>query len=40
METTDTNLSLESAPMNLFILTVAAVNVLGKGEESDITSEF
>ena len=38
--TTDTNLVMESASPSLFVLAVIAVNVLGAGEESGITSEF
>ena len=38
--TNDTKLVLETASPNLFIFTVAAINILGTGEESDITSEF
>ena len=39
-ETIDTNFIMESASPSLFVLAVVAVNVLGAGEESDITSEF
>ena len=39
-ETSDTKFGLESASSSLFVFTVAAINVLGAGEESDITSEF
>ena len=39
-DTTETNFDMESASPNLFALTVAAVNILGAGKESDITSEF
>ena len=39
-ETSDTDFVIESAAPDLFIFTVAAVNVLGKGVESAITCEF
>ena len=39
-ETNDTNFVMESASPSLFVFTVVAFNVLGTGEESDITSEF
>ena len=38
--TTDMNLVMESTSTSLLVITVAAVNVLGTGEESDITGEF
>ena len=38
--TTVTNFMVESATPNLFVFTVVAINILGEGEESDITSEF
>ena len=38
--TNDTNFVVESASPSLFVLAVVAINVLGAGEESDITSEF
>ena len=38
--TNDTGFVLESASPNLFIFTVAPINVLGTGEEIDITSEL
>ena len=39
-DTTYTSFVMESASPSLFVFTVVAVNVLGTGEESDITSEF
>ena len=39
-ETNDTDFVIESGAPNMFIFTVAAVNVLGRGEEKDITSEL
>ena len=39
-ETNNTDLVMEIASLNLFIFTVAAINVLGKGEDSDIISEL
>ena len=39
-ETTVTAFMMESATPNLFVFTVVAINVLGAGEESDITSEL
>ena len=39
-ETNDTNFVMEGAPPSLFVFTVAAVDILGTGEKSDITSEF
>ena len=39
-ETNDTGFVIESEVPDVFIFTVAGVNVLGKGRESDITSEF
>ena len=39
-ETPKTEFAMVIASPNLFILTVAAINVLGKGEESAITSEL
>ena len=39
-ETNDTKFVLENASSSSFVFTVVAVNVLGAGEESDITSEF
>ena len=39
-ETTDTNFFMESESPNLFVFTIAAFNVLGTGEESDIISEL
>ena len=39
-ETNHTNFVMESASPNLFVLAVLAINVLGAGEEGDITSEF
>ena len=39
-KTNDTDFFIETAAPNLFIFTVAAVNVLGKGDERDITSEL
>ena len=39
-ETNDTKVLLESAFPSSFVFTVVAINVLGAGEESNITSEF
>ena len=39
-ETNNTDFVMEIVSPNLFIFTVTAINVLGKGEESDIFSEF
>ena len=39
-ETNDTKLVLESDSSSPFVFIVAAINVLGTGEERDITSEF
>ena len=39
-ETNETNVVMESASSSSFAFTVAASNILGAGEESDITSEF
>ena len=39
-ETNVTNFVMESPSPNLFIFTVAAINILGAGVESDITSEL
>ena len=39
-DTNGTNFVMESASPTLFVFTVVAFNVLGAGEESDITSEF
>ena len=39
-ETNDTKFVLEGTSSSPFVFTVAAINVLGAGEESDITSEF
>ena len=39
-ETNDTKFVLESASPSPFVFTVVAINVLGAGKESDITSEF
>ena len=39
-DTTGTNFVMESASPSLFAFTVVAVNILGAGEENDITSEF
>ena len=39
-ETNDTYFVMESASPSSFVFTVAAINVLGTGKESDITSEL
>ena len=39
-ETNDTNIVIESASSSSFVFTVFAFNILGAGEESDITSEY
>ena len=39
-ETTDTDFVVENAFPNLIIFSVAAINVLGTGRGSDITSEL
>ena len=39
-ETNDTKFVLESESLSSFDFIVAAINVLGAGEESDITSEY
>ena len=38
-DTTDTSFVMEGAPPSLFVFTVVAVNILGAGAESYITSE-
>ena len=38
-QTTHTVFGMEGAPPSLFVFTVVAVNILGAGEESYITSE-
>ena len=39
-DTNDTNVVIESASSSSFVFTVVAFNILGAGEEIDITSEF
>ena len=39
-EISETSIVIETTPHVLFVFTVAAINVLGVGNGSDITSEF
>ena len=36
----DTKFVMETASPSLFIFTVAAINIVGTGEENNITGEF